>query len=117
VQRRQGRGPVAGVLPGIQQHRPQSLRGHRADLVALQGDQRRDDHREPAEDQPGDLIDGGLAAAGRQHGQRVAPGDDRLGGVQLRGTQGETEDLGGALLDQAHCTASSCAAGTGRPKW
>ena len=42
------------------------------DLVALEGDQRRDDERRPVEQQPGDLVDRRLAVARRHDGQRVA---------------------------------------------
>jgi hypothetical protein len=60
---------------------------HRLDLVALQGDQRRDDDRRAVEQLPGQLVDRRLAVAGRHHRQGVAAGGHRLDRLQLAGPQ------------------------------
>ena len=57
------------------------------DLVILQRDQRRDDDRRPFQEQPRELVDRGLAAAGRQDGQHVASRDRRRHGSQLTRAQ------------------------------
>ena len=43
------------------------------ELVVLQRDQWRDDDRRPGTEQPRELVDGRLPAAGRQHREDVAP--------------------------------------------
>ena len=60
----------AGIEPGG----PHPLLFQRLDLVGHQGDQGRDDETETRADQGRDLVADALAAACRQHGQHVAPG-------------------------------------------
>src|SRR3954469_14155056 len=72
----------------------------RVDLVALQGDQRRDDERRAGGEQPGDLVDRRLARAGREDGERVAAREDALDRLALAGAQGfEAEHLAGGSHD------------------
>ena len=56
-------------------------------LVALQGDQRGDDHRRAVQQQGGHLVDRRLAGAGGQHGEHVAAVGERLHRRQLLGAQ------------------------------
>ncbi len=65
-----GVGGGGGVQP-LRRH-ARLLQG--GDLVGHQRDQRRDDEAEAGPDQRRDLVAQALAAAGRQHGQRAAPG-------------------------------------------
>ena len=54
----------------------------------------------PLRQQPGDLVDRRLARAGRQHRERVAPGEDALDRLALAGAQRlEAEDLAGRAFD------------------
>ena len=55
----------------------------RLDLVGHQGDQGRDDQAQAWAQHGGDLIADALAAAGRQDGQDVAPGQDFLDHLRL----------------------------------
>ena len=73
--------------------RPLRRRAQRSDLIPLQGDQGRDDHRQTTEQQPADLVDRALAAARGQHGQGVAPGADFNQRGPLRGSRRDTQDL------------------------
>ena len=57
----------------------------RVDLVLHQRDQRRYDQGQALEQQRWELVAEALAAAGRQHDQRVAPGQDRPQGARLHG--------------------------------
>ena len=57
------------------------------DLVALEGDQRRDDDRRALDQQPGDLVDRRLAGAGRHHDQRVAAREHGLDRLTLARSQ------------------------------
>src|SRR3712207_7970034 len=51
---------------------------------------------------PGDLVDGGLAGARRQHREGVAPGDDRLHRLLLAGPELlVAQQLAGGLADAA----------------
>ena len=59
----------------------------RVDLVLHERDQRRDDHREPARDQRRHLVAERLAAAGREHDERIAASDDALNRAFLPGTE------------------------------
>jgi hypothetical protein len=61
------------VLAGIQGRGRDAERAHLLDLVAHERDQRRDDHRQPAIDEGGQLVAHRLAAAGRHHGEHVRP--------------------------------------------
>ena len=58
------------------------------DLVFHQGDERRDDHREPVEQQGRDLVTERLAAAGGHDRQRVAPGQNILDHFALQRAEG-----------------------------
>jgi hypothetical protein len=94
--------PALGYGPGRVQRR--GLAGvrllDRLDLVALEGDERRDDDRRPVDEQRGDLVDGRLARARRHDNERVAAADDRLGRLELRRAQLETERLARLGLNQ-----------------
>jgi hypothetical protein len=74
-------------------------------LVALQGDQRGDDHRRAVQEQGGDLVDRGLARSGGQHGQHVAAVRHGLHRLQLFGTQLRPAE--GLLCDAAELGARS----------
>ena len=66
-----------------------------ADLVAHQGDERRDDDRHPVAAQGGQLKAQRLAAARGHDGQRVAPGEDGIDDILLpRAEAGKAEDRG-----------------------
>ena len=70
----------------------QALRRHArllqgGDLVGHQGNQRRDDEAETGPDQRRDLVAQALAAAGRQHGQRAAPGQHFADHAGLQATE------------------------------
>ena len=70
------------------------------DLVLLQGDERRDDERRAVGEQAGELVDRRLARAGREHRERVAPGEHGGGRLALAGAQGrEAEHLARGPLD------------------
>src|SRR5262249_20337217 len=70
------------------------------ELIVLQRDQRRDDDGRSAEHQPGELVDGGLAAAGREDGEHIAPRDRGRDSAQLSGPQVlEAESRAGELDD------------------
>ena len=76
--------------------------GEPLDLVALQGDQRGDDHDRAVEQLAGDLVDRRLAGAGRQDGEGVRAGHDRLHGRLLAGPELlEAQDLARELADPA----------------
>ena len=91
---------AAGRLLRVEHDGPQAGRLQVGELVVLQRDQRRDDDRRPGPQQPGQLVDRRLPAAGRQHGQHVAAGGQRLGRAQLPGTKPlEAETLARELLD------------------
>jgi len=98
------RGPLGGRDVGVQ------LRGAAGrpvaqilDLLALQGDQGRDDDGRARDQQAGDLVDRRLARAGRHHDQRVAPGQRRLDRLALPGAQAlEAERLAGDAVDPVH---------------
>ena len=66
-------------------------------LVSDQGNQGRDDHRQPRADQGGQLVGAALARAGRQEGQDVVAGQDRAHGGVLARPEGVVSPEG--LLD------------------
>jgi hypothetical protein len=69
--------------------------GDRPDLIALQGDQRRDDQRQGTDRESCHLVDRALAAARRQDGERVTARNDRVNGPALGRAQAETEQRAG----------------------
>src|SRR5262245_45326805 len=87
------------------------------ELIVLQRDQRRDDDRRSAEHEPGELVDGGLAAARRQDGEHIAPRDRGRDSAQLAGPQVlETESRAGELDDRV--VVDSCRSFSNRTwKW
>ena len=72
--RRQMSPRAVGGGGGIQPLRRHARLLQGGDLVGHQRDQRRDDEAEAGPDQRRDLVAQALAAAGRQHRQRAAPG-------------------------------------------
>ena len=83
----------------------------RRHLVGHQRDQRRDDEAEAGPDQGGDLVAQALAAAGRQHGQRAAPGQhlaDHAGlqAAEVGVTEGAAQDVARSL--QVRGIARAC---------
>ena len=62
-------------------------RAQEVDLVLHQRDQRRDDQRHAVEQQRRQLVAERLAAAGREHRQRAAPGQQRLDHLGLAGPE------------------------------
>ena len=73
----------------------------RLDLVAHEGEQRRDEHRRPgpgvAQQPGGDEVDGALAPPGALHDQRSAAAvDQRLDGLELAGSEGRVGVVGQA---------------------
>ena len=97
---KQGRGARARRLLRVEHDGRQARRPQVGELVILEGDQRREDDRRPFAKQAGQLVDRGLAAAGRQHGQHVAAVDQRLHRGQLPRTKlVEAEALPGEPLD------------------
>ena len=72
--RRQMSPRSSGLGVGIQPRGRHARLLQRRDLVGHQRDQRRDDEAEARPHQRRDLVAEALAAAGRQHGQRAAPG-------------------------------------------
>lgn len=50
----------------------------RADLIAHKRYERRDDDRNPGQDDAGDLVAQRLSCACRHDGERIAPGENRL---------------------------------------
>ena len=76
------------ALRGVDHHGVGRLGvGEPLPLVALQGDQRGDDHGRAVEQQGGNLVDRRLACAGGQHREHVAAVGERLHGRQLLGAQ------------------------------
>ena len=57
------------------------------ELVVLQRDQRRDHDRRSLAQQPGELVDGGLPASGRQDREHVAALDCGGGCLELAGPE------------------------------
>ena len=83
VLRRLGRGQAPGGNPG--------LTGP-SDLILHQGNQRRDDERQPSQRQGGNLIADALAAPGREHTQGIPTGEYRSHEVLLtRAEAGKAE--------------------------
>ena len=82
-----GRGQRGGVLARrlvrVEHDRVEAGGAQMRELVVLQRDQRRDDDRRPGPEQPGELVDRRLPAAGRQHRKDVAPIGRRRRGAQL----------------------------------
>jgi hypothetical protein len=57
------------------------------DLILHQGDQRRDDDRQPVEEQRRQLVAEALAGAGREHGERRPAGEKGADDLLLAGTE------------------------------
>ena len=66
---------------------PDVVRVDRFDLIALQGDERRDDHGRAGQQQAGDLVDGRFARSRRHHGERVALLQEGADGLFLAGME------------------------------
>jgi hypothetical protein len=96
----QRRSACARGLLGVQDDRPQAGRTQVGELIILQCDQRRDDHRGPRSQHPRQLVDRRFPAAGRQQGQHVAVSGQRFDRAQLPGTKpGKAQALTRELLD------------------
>ena len=61
------------------------LQGH--DLILHERDERRDDERQPRQQQGGHLIADGLTGTGGHHGQHVLPGQQALHDLLLPGAE------------------------------
>ena len=73
--------------------------GQRVDLILHERDQRRDDETGALEHDRGQLVAEALAAAGREHRERGAPGEQRLDDLALPGpVVGEPEDVAKGLV-------------------
>ena len=70
-------------------------------LVLHQRDQRRDDHRQPVEQQRRDLVAQRLAAAGGHDRQRIAPGQHVLDHLALERAEGVVAE--GVFEDGGGC--------------
>ena len=71
----------------LKQRGRHAVADERVDLVLHQRDQRRDDHRQARAHERRRLEAQRLAAAGRQHDQRIAAGQDRVHRLALERTE------------------------------
>ena len=99
---------LAGGLLGVQDDRVQARRPQVQELIVLQRDQWRDDHRRARPQQPGQLVDRRLSAARRQDRENITAGRQRLYCAQLSGTEPlKAQTLLGEFFDHEFVTLSA----------